>query len=122
MSLTAHVHQTYIAATPEHVWAAITESEWTRRYFHMASFVESPQQGRRYLTVRVDGRPAVDGVIEEMQRPAAGRPGLPCWKRDVRYLGLATTRASPKPSAPDSQTETRPEPAEAPFESSGATT
>jgi DNA-binding transcriptional ArsR family regulator len=75
MSLTAHVHQIYIAATPEQVWSAITESEWTRRYFHTTSFVEPPQQGRPYLTIGVDGRPAVDGIIEEMQRPAAGRPG-----------------------------------------------
>ncbi|HLM23261.1 MAG TPA: SRPBCC domain-containing protein [Propionibacteriaceae bacterium] len=75
MSLTAHVYQIYIAATPEQVWSAITESEWTRRYFHTTSFVEPPQQGRPYLTIGVDGRPAVDGIIEEMQRPAAGRPG-----------------------------------------------
>lgn len=75
MSLTAHVYQIYIAATPEQVWSAITESEWTKRYFHATSYVEPPQQGRRYLTVVADGRPAVDGVIEEMQPPAEGRAG-----------------------------------------------
>jgi uncharacterized protein YndB with AHSA1/START domain len=75
MSLPAHVYQIYIAATPERVWAAITESEWTRRYFHATEFVEPPQPGKRYLTV-VDGRgPAVDGMIEEMQPPAGERAG-----------------------------------------------
>ena len=31
---TAHVYQIFIAATPDQVWTAITDSEWTRRYFH----------------------------------------------------------------------------------------
>ena len=75
MSLTAHVYQIYIAASPEQVWAAITESEWTRRYFHATSFVEPPQCGKAYRTVRADGRPAIDGVIEEMQPPGARTPG-----------------------------------------------
>jgi uncharacterized protein YndB with AHSA1/START domain len=75
MSLPAHVYQIYIAATPDQVWAAITESEWTRRYFHSTEFVEPPKQGRPYLTVGVEGRRAVDGLIEQMQPPSAGRPG-----------------------------------------------
>jgi uncharacterized protein YndB with AHSA1/START domain len=72
---TAHVYQIYIAATPEQVWAAITDSEWTRRYFHGTSYVEPPEQGRHYRTVVADGRPAVDGLVEEMQPPSMGRSG-----------------------------------------------
>ena len=75
MSLNTHVYQIYIAASPEQVWAAITDSEWTRRYFHTTSFVEPPQRGKAYRTVRADGRPAIDGVIEEMQPPLAESPG-----------------------------------------------
>lgn len=75
MSLNPHIYQIYIAASPELVWAAITESEWTRRYFHTTSFVEPPQRGNAYRTVQADGRPAIDGVIEEMQPPAGGSPG-----------------------------------------------
>ncbi|HEX7210192.1 MAG TPA: SRPBCC domain-containing protein [Propionibacteriaceae bacterium] len=75
MSLTAHVYQIYIAATPEQVWSAITESEWTRRYFHTTEFVEPPQQGRPYRTVGANGRAAVDGMIEEMQAPTDRSPG-----------------------------------------------
>jgi uncharacterized protein YndB with AHSA1/START domain len=47
MSRNAHVYQIYIAASPEQVWAAITESGWTRRYFHTTSFVEPPQRGTK---------------------------------------------------------------------------
>jgi uncharacterized protein YndB with AHSA1/START domain len=74
--MTAHVYQIYIAATPEHVWTAITDSEWTRRYFHGTTYVEPPELGGPYRTVVADGRPAVDGIVEEMQPPSVGgRPG-----------------------------------------------
>jgi hypothetical protein len=56
---TAHIYQIYIAASPQQVWAAITESEWTRQYFHSTSFVEPPQQARPYRTFTADGRPAI---------------------------------------------------------------
>jgi uncharacterized protein YndB with AHSA1/START domain len=75
MSRSAHVYQIYIAATPEQVWAAITGSEWTRCYFHTTSFVEPPEPGKAYRTVRADGRPAIEGIIEEMQPPAERSPG-----------------------------------------------
>jgi uncharacterized protein YndB with AHSA1/START domain len=75
MSRDAHVYQIYIAASPDQVWAAITQSDWTRRYFHTTSFVEPPQRGQVYRTIRADGRPAIEGVIEEMQPPAERSPG-----------------------------------------------
>ncbi len=75
MPITAHVYQIYIAATPERVWSAITDSAWTRRYFHGTTFVEPPAAGRPYRTVTTDGRPAIDGLIEQMQPPHEGRPG-----------------------------------------------
>ena len=75
MPITAHVYQIYIAATPAQVWSAITDSAWTRRYFHGTSFVDPPQAGRPYRTVTADSRPAIDGMIEGMQPPAEGRAG-----------------------------------------------
>lgn len=75
MAITGHVYQIFIAASPETVWAAITESEWTRQYFHGVRFVEPPVAGCRYLTKTPDGGDAVDGVIEEMEPPADGRGG-----------------------------------------------
>ena len=75
MSRDAHVYQIYIAASPDQVWAAITQSDWTRRYFHTTSFLDPPQRGQAYRTIRADGRPAIEGVIEEMQPPTVRSPG-----------------------------------------------
>lgn len=72
---TAHVYQIYIAAPPEQVWTAITESEWTRRWLHGTSFVSPPELGKVFRTVTADGRDAIDGLVEEMQSPEGDRPG-----------------------------------------------
>jgi uncharacterized protein YndB with AHSA1/START domain len=72
---TAHVYQIYIAATPEAVFRAITDSDWTRKYFHHTSFVAPPVAGAGYRTVTPDGRDAVEGVIEELMPPSDGQPG-----------------------------------------------
>ena len=69
MAITKHVYQTFIKATPEQVWDAIVEPSWTRRYFHGTAFDSPPTQGEAYRTSLADGRPAVDGVIEEMDPP-----------------------------------------------------
>lgn len=75
MSLTAHVYQIHINADAEQVWAAITQSEWKKRYFHGTSYAEGPTPGARYRTVTADGGDAVDGVIEEMTPPGPGTAG-----------------------------------------------
>lgn len=75
MSLTAHVYQIYLAASPDQVWAAITDSGWTRRWFHGTAFVAPPQPGEPYRTVLPDGSPAVEGVVEELRPPAPGVTG-----------------------------------------------
>lgn len=75
MTVTAHVHQIYIAASPEQVWRALTDSEWTRRYFFGTVFVRPPEVGKPYRTVTPDGAGATDGTIEELEPPTDGRPG-----------------------------------------------
>ena len=75
MDRAEHVYQIYIAASPDQVWTAITDSEWTRRYFHRTAFVEPPVAGRPYRKVLPDGRPTIDGMIEEMTPPVDGRAG-----------------------------------------------
>ena len=69
MAITKHVYQIFIKASPEQVWEAIVEPSWTRRYFHGTAFDSSPAKGEPYRTTRGDGRPAVDGVIEELDPP-----------------------------------------------------
>ncbi len=69
MAITKHVYQIFIKATPEQVWDAIVEPSWTRRYFHGTAFDSPPVKGEPYRTSLGDGRPAVDGTIEELDRP-----------------------------------------------------
>jgi len=69
MAITKHVYQIYIKATPEQVWDAIVEPSWTRRYFHTTAFDSPPVQGQPYRTTMANGAPAVDGVIEELDKP-----------------------------------------------------
>lgn len=69
MAITKHVYQIFIKATPEQVWDAIIEPSYTRRYFHGTSFDSPPVSGEPYRTSLGDGRPAVDGTIEEMDPP-----------------------------------------------------
>jgi uncharacterized protein YndB with AHSA1/START domain len=66
---TRHVYRVYIRATPEQVWQAIVEPDFTRQYFHGTAFDESPQAGQPYRTTMVSGSPAVDGVIEVCEPP-----------------------------------------------------
>lgn len=69
MAVTKHVYQIYIKATPEQVWDAIVEPSWTRRYFHGTAFDSPPVKGEPYRTSMGEGRPAIDGVIEEVDPP-----------------------------------------------------
>ena len=64
-----HQYEVYIRATPAEVFAAITDPELTRQYFHGTSFDHPPVQGERYSTSVADGRPAVDGTIEVLDPP-----------------------------------------------------
>ncbi len=75
MPITSHVYQIYIKATADQVWTAITDSDWTRRYFHSTSFVAPPTKGRQYRTVTSGGDPAVEGMVEEMVPPDGARAG-----------------------------------------------
>src|SRR3954449_12351730 len=69
MAISKHVYQIFIKATPEQVWEAIIEPSWTRRYFHGTAFDSPPVKGQPYRTTIADGRPAVDGMIDEMDAP-----------------------------------------------------
>lgn len=70
MSITAHQYQVFIRATPEQVWQAITDPAWTQRFFHGTAPEAPYAAGQPYRTTIVAaGRPAVEGVIEELDPP-----------------------------------------------------
>lgn len=63
-----HVFTTFIRATPEAIWRAITESDFTVHYYY-ASTVESDfQPGSRY-EYRIEGELAIEGEILEADPP-----------------------------------------------------
>ncbi|NBD24592.1 SRPBCC family protein [Paenibacillus glycinis] len=52
MSSTSFVYATYIATTPEKLWAALTSSEFTRQYFFGSEFVSDWQVGSGFQLER----------------------------------------------------------------------
>lgn len=69
MTITTHVYEIFINATPERVWQALVDPEFTRRYFHGTALESTFEPGAAYRSVRADGREAVDGIIEVFDPP-----------------------------------------------------
>jgi uncharacterized protein YndB with AHSA1/START domain len=67
MSAPIHVYEIFVKASPSRVWQAITEPEYTRRYFHRTAIESTFEPGAGYRYVMADGRDAVDGTIEEVE-------------------------------------------------------
>lgn len=64
-----YVYVTYIATTPEKLWAALTAPEFTERYFYKTR-VESEWKPGSPVTYRMDeGRIAVHGEIIHCEAP-----------------------------------------------------
>ena len=62
------VSQVFIRATPETVWRAITESEFTRRYYYGSS-VESEWNAGSAYRYAIDGSDVIVGTILEADPP-----------------------------------------------------
>lgn len=69
MSAPRHVFRIHIRATPDEVWRAITDPEFTRQYFHRTAFESTLEAGAPMRYVMVDGSDAVVGEIEEVDPP-----------------------------------------------------
>ena len=72
-----HVFQTFIRATPEAVWQAITDPDFTRRYFHRTAVESSLQAGAPVRYVLPDGTEAVTGEVTEVE---PGRRLVMTWR------------------------------------------
>jgi uncharacterized protein YndB with AHSA1/START domain/DNA-binding transcriptional ArsR family regulator len=64
----SHVSQIFIRATPEQVWRAITESEFTLRYYY-GSTVESDWQPGSPFRYAISGNDAIVGTVLEADPP-----------------------------------------------------
>ena len=62
-----HVYQTFIRASADQVWRAITDPDFTTRYFHRTAFESTLEPGSPYRMILPDGSDAVVGAIEEVE-------------------------------------------------------
>lgn len=69
MAKPVHVNRIFVRATPEAVWQAITDPEFTSKYFYETRFESTLQPGAGYRYVMDDGSAAVEGAIEEVDPP-----------------------------------------------------
>jgi uncharacterized protein YndB with AHSA1/START domain len=69
MSAARHVYQIFIKSTPEDVWRAITDPEFTHKYFHRTRFERDTAGPGPFRYVLPDGREAVEGQVEEIEPP-----------------------------------------------------
>jgi uncharacterized protein YndB with AHSA1/START domain/DNA-binding transcriptional ArsR family regulator len=65
----AHIYEVYIRTTPERLWAAITSSDYTQRYFYSGLYETTWQPGSPYRTLLPDGTTPFEGTIVEADPP-----------------------------------------------------
>jgi uncharacterized protein YndB with AHSA1/START domain len=70
MSETKLVYEIYIRTTPEKLWRALTEPEFTRQYFHGSEIRSKLKKGEPFLSTSADGTKMVDGEVLECEPPA----------------------------------------------------
>ncbi len=64
-----HVYEVYIAATPEEVWAALTESEFTKQYYYGSSVESDWKPGSTMVYRQDDGTVSIECEIVEADPP-----------------------------------------------------
>ena len=63
------VYVTYIAATPQQVWDALTQPEFTRQYFAGFAIDVEPREGGAFRMLYPDGRVHIAGCVIEWSPP-----------------------------------------------------
>ena len=69
LSTPRHVYEVYIRTTPEKLWEAITNPEFTRRYFYGTSVQSDWKPGSPIRYHEADGKQTLDGRILEVSPP-----------------------------------------------------
>jgi uncharacterized protein YndB with AHSA1/START domain len=69
MTTESTVYVTYIASTPEKVWAALTSSEFTTQYFFSRSVESDWKEGSPWILRTPDGNVDVRGEVRESSSP-----------------------------------------------------
>jgi uncharacterized protein YndB with AHSA1/START domain len=67
---TTQVYQLFIKATPEAIWQALLEPEFTERYFYGTRIETTLEPGSPFVShIAADGRTAVEGTVVEADAP-----------------------------------------------------
>ena len=67
---TTQVYQVFIRATPEQVWQALVDPDWTQRYFYGTRAEYDLRPGGRFRSVGGDsGEPMMEGEVLEVEPP-----------------------------------------------------
>lgn len=69
MSAPKHVYEVYIAATPERVWQALTDSEFTKQYYYDNTVESDWKPGSPLVYRNPDGTTAIECEIVEADPP-----------------------------------------------------
>lgn len=67
-STPSHVFEIYIRTTPEALWRALTDGEWTKRYYY-DSVVSSSWEKGAVCNYHIEGRLALTGEVLEVEPP-----------------------------------------------------
>ena len=81
------VYVSYIASTPQKIWDALTQSEFTRQYFFGRSIEIEPRAGGAFILRMPDGRVDVKGKVVTCDPPhRLAVTWLVDWIEDMRDL------------------------------------
>src|SRR5258708_1695682 len=69
MTTQSTLYVTYIASTPQKVWAALTSSEFTVQYFFGRTVESDWKNGSTWILRKPDGTNDVEGVVRESDPP-----------------------------------------------------
>jgi len=69
MSDTKLIYEIFIRTTPEKLWRALTEPEFTRQYFHGTELRCKLKKGEPFLSTTADGTKMVDGEVLDVDPP-----------------------------------------------------
>lgn len=65
----AHVMQIFIQTTPEKLWQALTDGEFTKQYYFTCAIESTWQVGAPYTMVDIEGNVALMGTVLEIDPP-----------------------------------------------------
>jgi uncharacterized protein YndB with AHSA1/START domain len=90
MSKPVHVYQAYIAAEPKEVWQAITDGDYTVRYFYGTRVESEWEEGAVVRYLGSDGSVVADGVVIGIDPPhRLEYTFTPRWDSELEAEGAA---------------------------------